>query len=168
MRRTVGALPRILLVILVLGMAGGAGILFCRFLDRVGEAGPPEIPEDAVLNGLNWNQSAPNMYECFTFDLVRSKNGLLLSGWYIEPEGDQKIEGREMPLAAEQEQSIAQCLRDGSHRAYPENTAKTEVYDETTSRLCVSWRLSNGDLLSVKYAGGGETELQTLLKNLLK
>lgn len=159
----------ILLTALILGVA--IGVRCHRRLAKK-QASPkiselPYIPEDAVLNSLNWGQSSSNEYECFAFDLNRDENSRRLSGRYTDPEGGSRSACESVPLSDGQLKSIENCLRDGTLRGYKERRAGENVCDEADSLLCVGWLLPDGSVISMKYNGMGEKELFELLKSFL-
>lgn len=133
--------------------------------DRMVITTPPDASADAVLNSLNWGQSASNEYECFVFDVICRENRLLLSGWYIDPKSNKRITAENVPLTDEQAQRILDCLRTGTHLPFSSRQGGETVYDMTSSSLSVCWKMANDNKTSVKYDGRKEEALLGLLKS---
>ena len=171
----------ILSVILILCAVGAADVLLRRNSDMIKimdwhgkkkeippiRTGLPEIPYDAVLYSLNWEQSASNEYECFVFNLSCDEDGCYISGKYVVPENDRHIERKDVPLINEQWHSIERCLRGCRHSPPPVRHGNEAIYDETGICLSVCWKTADGGSISVKYDGRKEKALYELLKSLL-
>ena len=132
--------------------------------DSPGKSGLHDIPESAVLNSLNWGQSSSNEYECLTFDVNRDTNSCKLSGRYTDPESDRRTDIENIPLSDKQLKDLERHLKCGIFRGYTDRVPDENVYDEPDSLLCVGWRLSDGNVISVKYNGTEEKTLFELLK----